>query len=189
MREEAAPIPDLQDLIRRCRDGDPSAFDALASRHYRRVYRLAYRMLGGREAAEDAAQEIFLKAWRGIRSYKGASGFVTWLHAIAIHHCLNASRRQTRDAARTRPLFEEEIEGDALEADESEIESWHERVALREAVRRLPEKVRMIIALHYFSDYSAKEIAEMLGQPLRTVYARLEHGRGLLAKELRSEER
>jgi RNA polymerase sigma-70 factor (ECF subfamily) len=77
-------------LVNRARGGDAEAFEALVRRYQGWVFTLALRMLGGdRAEAEDMAQEIFLKAYRGLKRFRGASRFSTWLYAIATHHCLN----------------------------------------------------------------------------------------------------
>src|SRR5204862_137700 len=81
-------------------------FDSLVGRFYPIVRGLACRMLGSREAAEDATQEIFLKAWRSLPRFRGASRFTTWLHAIAVNHCLNVARQRAIEASRTQPMTE-----------------------------------------------------------------------------------
>jgi RNA polymerase sigma-70 factor (ECF subfamily) len=172
-----------KELLLRSRSGDLAAFDLLARPCYSVIYHLAYRMLGSREAAEDATQEVFLKAWKSIGNFRGDSRFLTWLHAIAIRHCLNDSKRLSLEAEKTRPYEAETPEPG--ERRRTEIEDWHLREEIRQALLRLPEKPRLAIALRYYSDYSVQEIAEMMNAPVRTIYAYLEKGRARLWEEMR----
>jgi sigma-70-like protein len=83
-------------LVDRARAGDTGAFEMLVRRYQGWVFTLAVRMLGDRAEAEDMAQEIFLKAYRGLKRFKGASRFSTWLYTIANHHCLNQLEARRR---------------------------------------------------------------------------------------------
>ncbi|HEX7629209.1 MAG TPA: sigma-70 family RNA polymerase sigma factor, partial [Candidatus Methylomirabilis sp.] len=74
--------------MERVQAGDIAAFEALVRRYERWVFTLAFRMVGDRQEAEDIAQEVFLKVYRGLRGFRGAARFSTWLYAIASHHCL-----------------------------------------------------------------------------------------------------
>ena len=78
-----------RELVDQARAGDAGAFEALVRRYQGWVFTLTVRLLGDRAEAEEVAQEVFLKAYRGLRGFKGASRFSTWLYAIASHHCLN----------------------------------------------------------------------------------------------------
>src|SRR5688572_5557236 len=94
--------PDL-DLIEACRAGHGDAFEALVRRHESRVVRLAARMLGDSDAALDAVQEAFVKAWKGLPRFQGDSRFSTWLVRIVINQCRNDLRRR-RTVKHTQPL-------------------------------------------------------------------------------------
>ncbi|MBI3003279.1 MAG: sigma-70 family RNA polymerase sigma factor, partial [candidate division NC10 bacterium] len=85
----AAAVDEDRELVEQARAGDAGAFEALVRRYQGWVFTLALRMVGNRAEAEDVAQEVFLKAYRGLAGFKAASRFTTWLYAIASHHCLN----------------------------------------------------------------------------------------------------
>jgi RNA polymerase sigma-70 factor, ECF subfamily len=178
---------ELEDWVRRSRSGDLAAFDSLVGRYYRIVFNLAFRMLGSREAAEDAAQEIFLKAWRGLGQFRGASRFSTWLHSIAVRHCINRSRVKSAEGNHIQPMSERNSRGDYEDSFEGDVplEQWHRTQAIREAIAALPDKVQTVIVLHYYSDYTVKEIAAALDLSMRAVYARLEQGRSRLGQHLK----
>jgi RNA polymerase sigma-70 factor (ECF subfamily) len=169
------PLPprDLDDLVRRSRNGDRAAFNALVRQFHGNTYRLACRMLRDREAAEDATQEIFLKAWENLHRFRGAARFSTWLHSIAVNQCLDAARRQTREALRSQSLFLES--GEEREATAppgpiaSQSVSWGTSLVIQEALSKLPEKLLTVVALHYYGGYSVTDIAAALHLPARTV--------------------
>ena len=99
-RPEAAPLPDAADdrtLVDACRSGRREAFDVIVQRHQRHVYQLCYRFAGNHEDASDLAQDVFIRAYRGLHSFKGQSAFSTWLYRIAVNVCLNrvGARSQT----------------------------------------------------------------------------------------------
>jgi RNA polymerase sigma-70 factor (ECF subfamily) len=156
--------------------GDGQAFALLYDRHGRAAYSLAYRMLGERQAAEDLAQDAFIKIWRGASSYRTELGSVrTWI--LSIFH--NRSIDQLRANA-TRRRMQEKIEASAPRSQPSEAfaESWRnsQRDQVREALNTLPAEQLKILELAYFSGYTDVEIADLLGLPLGTVKGRMQLG-------------
>lgn len=179
----------LDELVRRSREGDLEAFDVLVGRYYRLVFGIAYRMLNGREAAEDATQEIFIKAWSNLSRFRNASRFTTWLHSIAVRHCLDAFRKRNREAARREPTsLEEGVDLDHLpERDPSMIPGtaqWNLCRSIQDAVERLPEDQRAVVILYYLAGYSVEEIASSLGMHPNTIYARLNKSLSRLKREV-----
>src|SRR5947207_2296830 len=85
---------DERDLLQRLRSGSRPAFEALLDRYERRVYNLAYRLLGDRTEAEDAAQEIFLEVYRALPRFRGESRLDTWIHRIGVNVCLQRRRKR-----------------------------------------------------------------------------------------------
>jgi RNA polymerase sigma-70 factor (ECF subfamily) len=187
MTADSRGSEETEDWVRRSQSGDLNAFDRLVERYYRVIFNLAFRMLGNRERAEDAAQEIFYQAWRGIGRFRGASQFSTWLHSIAVRRCIDLSQNVADEASRTLPLDEwNPSNATGSEADgERTVMDWHRSQCIREALAKLPEKLRVVIVLRFYSDYTAKEIAAALSLPLRTVYSRLEIGLSRLERDLK----
>ncbi len=174
-------------LVDRARAGDTGAFEALVRRYQGWVFTLALRMLGDRPEAEDVAQEIFLKAYRGLKRFKGASRFSTWLYAIASHHCLNqlaARRRRPRPygGGRTNqdgndpPALADQLADPAPRAD-----ALLERADLLRIVQaelaNLTEEHRIILVLRDIQGLSYEEIAQTLRLELGTVRSRLHRAR------------
>ncbi len=165
-----------EDLISLMQNGEAKAFATLYDRHSRAAYSLAYRMMGERQAAEDLAQDAFIKVWRGAGSYRAQRGSVrTWILSVVHNRGIDqlrshASRRRTQD----------KIEAEAPRSQPSEAfaETWRnsQRDQVREALSTLPQEQLKILELAYFSGYTHVEIADLLGIPLGTVNGRMRLG-------------
>ena len=165
-----------EDLISLVEARDAEAFATLYDRHSRAAFSLAYRMMGDRQAAEDLAQDAFLKVWRNASSYRAERGSVrTWVLSIVRNRGIDqlrshASRRRTQ----------ERIEASTPRSQPSEAfkETWHnsQRDQVREALNTLPPEQLKILELAYFSGYTHVEISELLGLPLGTVKGRMRLG-------------
>ena len=165
-----------EDLISLVEGGDAEAFAVLYDRHSRAAFSLAYRMMGERQAAEDLAQDSFLKIWRAAGSYRVERGSVrTWILSIVHNRGIDqlrslASRRRTQD----------KVEASATKTQPSEAfaEAWRnsQRDQVREALSTLPADQLKILELAYFSGYTHVEIADLLGLPLGTVKGRMRLG-------------
>ena len=165
-----------EDLISLVEAADAEAFATLYDRHSRAAFSLAYRMMGERQAAEDLAQDAFLKVWRGARSFRAERGSVrTWILSIVHNRGIDqirsqASRRRTQD----------KIEASASRSQPSEAfaETWRnsQRDQVREALNTLPPEQLKILELAYFSGYTHVEISDLLRLPLGTVKGRMRLG-------------
>jgi RNA polymerase sigma-70 factor (ECF subfamily) len=148
----------------------------LYDHHGRAAYSLAYRMLGERQAAEDLAQDAFIKIWRGVSSYRTERGSVrSWI--LSIFH--NRSIDQLRaNATRRRTLEKIEASTPRSQPSEAFAECWRnsQRDQVREALNTLPAEQWKILELAYFSGYTHVEIADLLGLPLGTVKGRMQLG-------------
>lgn len=167
-------------LITAVAAGDADAFEELVRKYERPVLSTAYRYLGDRVAAEDAAQDIFLKVWRRARTFKGKSSFSTWLFRIAVNHCLNF--REKRRRRRAEPLEEGIPDARPGPAERYEAEATSRLV--REAMGGLPGKQRMALILSKFEGRSYKEIAHMMGVSLSSVESLIFRAKQNLKKKL-----
>ena len=170
---EALPREAEREAIEACRRGEREAFDRLVLRYQRDVYRLCYRYVNNHEDANDLAQEVFLKAWRGISRFRGESSFSTWLYRIAVNACLNFR-------ALRRPATQELPEGlcDPRPGAAARVETDDEARRVRAAVARLPEKQRATVILKVYHELTHEEVAGILGSTVGTVKANLFHALG-----------
>lgn len=183
-------------LIERTKQGDQQAFAELVELHQDHVYNLAYRILQNAEEADDATQEIFVKVWQAISSFRGDSKFTTWLYRIVHNHCLNRLR-STKNAPKTISTETNLEEGDDSEhdllanlpgdkADEPSVqfEAHERRQTIWQEVENLPAKYRSIIAMYYMQELSYEEIASILEMPVGTVKTHLYRAKALLKARL-----
>jgi RNA polymerase sigma-70 factor, ECF subfamily len=172
---------DDNELARRARLGDADRFTTLVRRHQQRVYRLAWRMVGP-DAAEDVAQQAFLKAWLGLDQFAGASSFGTWLYRLAMNCCLDHLRHTHR--VHPRPLDESDAsfasDVDVAEVVVDALEQTERHDALAWALERLPSDDRLLLHLRLGERLPYDRIAELLGVKSSTVGTRLFRARARL---------
>ena len=150
------------DVVRRCREGDPAAFEAMYRAQARRLFGLVSRMLGSAPEAEDVLQEIFVSAHRKMGGFRGDSTLGTWLYRIAVNHCLDHLRsRSARMARATESLDKDEAYEPA--AVEPLVPTAISRIDLERAIAQLPEGCRAAFVLHDVEGLDHREVAETLG--------------------------
>ena len=177
MNEEMAWVAQAQ-------QGSDEAFTQLVETYQKHVYNLCYRMLGVPEAAEDAAQETFLRAFQHLHRYDSRRPFGTWLLSIAAHYCIDRLRR--RKFTMTSIEQNEDEGGTELpDADspnpESEVIYSEQRQQMQVLLKRLDSVDRAAIVMRYWHDCSEVEIAESLNLTVSAVKSRLHRARRALA--------
>jgi len=185
-RDELGVVQELQ-------AGSAEAFDALIQHFHAPVFRLLCQMLGNPADAADTTQEVFLKAFRGIRGFRRGSSLKTWLYRIAIREALNRRRWWHRHQSRESSYEDTNLRGaePPVAADEP---SPYDRCAAREAheavhraLARLPEVFRSAVVLRDIEDLSYEEVAEVLDVSIGTVKSRILRGRRALRELLNPE--
>jgi RNA polymerase sigma-70 factor (ECF subfamily) len=174
--------PDIA-LIRGIAEGEEGALEELVTKYQRRVLNTIYRYIGDPEEAEDLAQEVFVKVWRGAGGFRGKSKVSTWIYRIAVNHCLShRAKRKTR----VESLDEIQERGGIPEATKVEVDRERERRAelVRDAVGELPERQRMALILSKFEGRSYKEISEIMGTTLSSVESLIFRAKDNLGKKL-----
>jgi RNA polymerase sigma-70 factor (ECF subfamily) len=168
-----------RDLISRCLAGDPEAERALYDAHVDRIYRLAYRMAGDGDLAQDFTQETFIRAFERLAQFRGDSSLATWLHSIAVSVTLNGMRKVQRIRLRTTDLSET-----PLLASEARDIPPDLKTRLFQAIDALSEKLRIVYVMHDVEGYTHEEIGQTLGIPIGTSKARLFDARAKLRTAL-----
>ena len=174
---------DDRTLVAEFLDGRPEAFDVIVDRHRRNVYQLCYRFVGNHEDASDLAQDVFVRAFKGLRKFKGDASLGTWLYRVGVNACLN------RVAVKRPPC--EPIE--ALQRPDGRAEDPLERMVrgeqalkVRAAIQRLPPKQRATLTLRVYQELTHEEIARILGSSVGAVKANFFHALGNLKRLLQS---
>jgi len=174
-------------LVEGFRKGTPGAFEAIVRAHQDRVYSFCARMLSDREDALDAAQEVFLSAWRNLAQFRGEAALSTWLVRIAANRCLNRIRRRKSLSEHEAPWPEISGETDdeiifqppGAEADRPDrlAENSEMGEILTEALSRIDPGSRWMVLLSDVEGFSYEEIAALADVPLGTVKSRLHRAR------------
>lgn len=181
------PLAELDDvdLVSAAVGGNREAFDVIVARHRRAVYQVCYRFVNNHEDASDLAQDAFVRAWRGMKNFKGQSALSTWLYRIAVNVCLN--RVSARTVA-TEPIESTELVADArIEGAQHAMIREERAVAVRKAIAELPRKQRATLILRAYHDLSHQQIADILGSSVGAVKANFFHALANLKKNLGSE--
>jgi RNA polymerase sigma-70 factor (ECF subfamily) len=181
-------------LVERALDNDLAAFEQLVSRYQNKIMAYVARMLNDHEEAEDVTQEVFIKAYRSLDSFRGASSFSTWLYRIATNLCIDRVRKRKRSPQQAYSLdepFDKDEDGGGRDLPDitNEPSLGVEREELRQQVRltvaQMPEKLRSVLVMCDIQGMAYEQIAQVLDCPIGTVKSRLFHARADLARRLR----
>ena len=156
-------------LLERLRGGDPAAFEEIVVAHRSAVYRVARRVLGNHEDADEAAQMTFVRAWKALSRFRGDASLATWLIRIA----LNVSRSLRASRKPVECMGEAERIPDATEASDTALGRDEERRRLRRAVAKLPPRQREVVILKVFSEMTYGDVAAVMQLSEGTVKAHL----------------
>ncbi len=168
-------------IVDRLRAGRPSeAFEALVTAYRRRVFGVAYAIVGSRAAAEDVAQEVFVKLWKSLDRYDGRAKLSTWIYAITRNAAISALRRERPAGSLSDAATLAEAESQAAVTDDPRADD----ATLWRAVAGLPEAQRQAVILYYQDERPVEEVAAMLGMPANTVKTHLHRARTRLAATL-----
>lgn len=184
-------MPSDEELVEKIRQGDRTAFRTLVEKYQRRIYAVAYGLLGNREDALDAVQEAFIKAYRSLEGFKGKSSFYTWLYRIAANTAIDLGKKGSR---REEVEFREEIEANEEKGNypiaptskdpASELMKKELGALIEDAIQKLPPEQRTAIVLREIEGLSYREIAKVMRCSQGTVMSRLHYGRKKLQELL-----
>ena len=177
----------LETLIQRCLGGDQLAWELIVRQYWRKVFNIAYKFVGKHDAAEDLAQDIFLKIFKSLNTFDRRANFQTWLISVSRNLCIDHYRsvrkeRQTIardvDSSDLQPATPER--GPYAQAEHQDL-----KAQLRQALEMLPVTLRTAVVLRDLQELSYQEIADRLGLPEGTVKSRINRGRIELAHQLK----
>lgn len=181
------------ELIKRIQLGDMDAFEQLVTQYEKKVYSIAYRLVGNHEDASDLAQEAFIKVFKSIKNFRGDASFSTWLYHVVSNVCRDYLRK---NKLKTSSLDEPVVfEGECLErqiidsslgpnqiAEQKELQAYVQKLILQ-----LPDDYRLVLVLREYMDFSYEEIAKEMNITMGTVKSRLNRARNMLKDKLLGE--
>lgn len=176
------------EIVKRVKGGDSHAFSLLVGKYKKPILNLIYRYTGRADQAEDLAQEVFLRAFKGLSGFKAEAKFFTWLYRIAVNLCLRTRERNSKFLFQS--LEEKSQDGSLGKTLISDVEPHQEmerselRNHVQEAVMALPPDQRSVVILYRYHDLSYEEIAETLNISLAAVKSRLHRARTTLKERL-----
>lgn len=149
------------DLVKEFKEGNDQAFNHLVLRYQEKIYWVVRRLLTDHDEADDVVQDVFVKVYHSLHSFKGDSSFFTWLYRIAINLSLNELRRK-----KTRKTFSIDDAAIQYESDDvlplEQVERKEQTRLIKEAIERLPEKQKKVFLLRYYEELPYDEIAKIL---------------------------
>jgi RNA polymerase sigma-70 factor (ECF subfamily) len=169
-------------IIAQAQQGSLAAFNQLVMAYQGTAYNVAFRLMGQQEAAADACQDAFLKAYKAIKQYRGGS-FKSWLLRIVTNTCYDQLRHNSRRPSTSlEDLTEESADYNIKLASNGERPEEHVlrdelNSLLQSGINQIPEDQRIVLVLSDIQGFSYQEIAELIDQPLGTVKSRLSRGR------------
>ena len=181
-------------LIARCQRDDLAAFDEIVARYKQKIFNYIFRMVGSSEEAEDLTQEVFVKMYLALESFRSQASLSTWLYRIAGNLCIDAHRKKARretgfgggllsldepasyDGARGEDSAPREVP-DATHEPFRLVARQEMDTKIQDALALLPGKMRMVVILHDVEGLQYDEIAQVVGCPLGTVKSRLFNAR------------
>ncbi len=180
-----------KDLVDRARMGDVEAFEQLIESCQKKVFNIAYKMIGNYDDANELAQEVFLKAFRSIKKFKGDSLFSTWIYKVTANVCLDEIRRRKK---RIVLSLDEDIElndgevkrqiPDSSPTPDLEAETNEIKDAVNKSIQELPDDYKSVIILRDIQGFSYDEISTIVNCPEGTVKSRINRARQALKKIL-----
>ena len=187
---EAAPAGDVEGmddaaLVAASVEGRREAFDTIVERHRRTVYQVCYRFVSNHEDASDLSQESFVRAWRGLKNFKGQSALSTWLYRIAVNVCLNRVSVKTPPSEPIEST--DRFEDTRIVNAQAALLRDERAAAVRKAIAGLPKKQRATLILRTYHDLSHQQIADILGSSVGATKANFFHALANLKKILGNE--
>lgn len=171
-------------LVDRVARGHPEAFEVLLRRHQVRIHRIALRMLGDTQDAEDVSQDVALQLWRALAAFSGSATFSTWLYRLVVNRCLDHRRSDRRRREATRPLRDTDTPATRIGPEQRAVGAARLRAATT-ALTALPDEQRAALVLFQVEGLPYREVAAVLQVSEPAVRSRIERARGNLMVAMR----
>lgn len=176
--------PELDPLVDAARNGDTAAFDELVRLTYGDVFKLAVKLTGNEADASDVVQDTYVRAFKGLRRFRGDAQFSTWLYRIASNCASSFTARRSRQRCDALTVVEDIAETDPGQDPSLQAEASTLRQTIERALEQLPQRLRAVVVLRHLEDLSHREIAERLGITESATKVRLHRARNTLRRLL-----
>jgi RNA polymerase sigma-70 factor (ECF subfamily) len=174
---------DDHELVARLRAGDQRAFAELIDRYKARIYHTTLRILGNREDAEEAAQDTFVRAYRGLENFRKEATFSTWIYRICVNTCLNLL--ESRKRFKAQDIDSTPVEDlPFIESAESDFAEEDLQARIFSTMEKLPAKYRTVLVLYHIQHLAYQEIAEIMQMPMGSVKTHLFRARAMLRERV-----
>jgi RNA polymerase sigma-70 factor (ECF subfamily) len=175
-----------EEIVRVVLGGHVEAYSILVDRYKNLIFDLCYKYTYDYSESQDLSQEIFIKVFRKLYTYNGSSSFSTWLYRVGTNTCIDWTRKNKK--SKDMVSIDEDECMDRLPSQnpppEDMVVDSERKEIVRNAVQELPEKYRTVIILYNFKGLSCSEIAEILGDPVKTIETRLYRAKKMLRESL-----
>jgi len=175
---------EIKQSVRQCLQGNTDAFGPVVRRYRQSIHSLCRHYLGTPQDAEDAAADVFIKAYRRLAAYDPGYAFSTWLYRIAVNHCIALLRRRKLETAHLAGEAEKPGAGMDYRAPEAMFFEDVTQELYRQALAKLPDHYRTALLLKYQQDLSYKEISGIMEVPVNTVGSLILRGKTILKETL-----
>lgn len=175
MRKTSQKVKVAEDssLIDLVRSGHPEIYEEIVKRYEKKLFSYVYRLVGNKEETEDILQNVFVKAYRNIRTFDIERKFSSWIYRIAHNEAINfLKKRSKKKFVSWEDIVTSKDKMETKSEERSPIDLWirkESRIEMQEALSRLPEKYREVLKLRYFSEKSYNDIGRIIGSPVNTV--------------------
>jgi RNA polymerase sigma-70 factor (ECF subfamily) len=183
-------VNDEQVLVQRARNGEMGAFRELVELYKKKIYYLALDLTGNHHDAEDLSQEVFIKAYRSLKKFRGDAKLNSWLYRITVNTCISQRRKKSVAAMTLQENFESDSShqdfknGESIHNPERDAESGLIQQHIEQALQQLTPRERSVFVLRHYNDLPLKEIAQILKITEGTVKSMLFRAIQRLQKEL-----
>jgi RNA polymerase sigma-70 factor (ECF subfamily) len=176
-----------RELVERCRRGNEGAFQELVERYKDLVFALIARTVRDRSRAEDLAQDVFLRVYRGLPYFRGEARLSTWIYRIVANVCAQELARRPAPASLDAPIGDGHARAATLGGRDRQFGDLELRDRLDKAIARLPAQYRLIVAAHYLDGMRYEDLAEALRMPIGTLKTQLHRAKQQLRRVLETE--
>jgi RNA polymerase sigma-70 factor (ECF subfamily) len=172
-----------EEIVKKIIQGNQAMFSQLIERYKDKIFTLVYRYTDDYGEAQDVAQEIFIKIYKQMHTFRFQSKVSTWIYRVATNSCIDWDRKR-KTKKDTTCLINEALVVDQGRGPEQQFILNEQRDAVRDVINRLPENYKLLVIMYHFQNMRYKEISEVLEMPMKTIETGLYRARAMIKKQM-----